>query len=211
MAVWAKKKGMYMDLERQKENFKDHIATFTDYGNIKILDFKNPSSSNYRIRFLFEEDYCRLHISGDLGELIATNYNNMVYEKFTDFVNNVGYFEGKIDCHSRSIYVYDEEQAKEDLKQLLDDYGCLDDVLNHDRYDFETDEDKLDEFFEDVLKDFSQDTGVGSKGYDAISEYVDDAWEFVSDLGRKETGILELYMLAFKLAQEQLAKKGNEL
>lgn len=211
MAVWAKKKGMYMDLERQKENFKDHIATFTDYGNIKILDFKNPSSFNYRIRFLFEEDYCRLHISGDLGELIATNYNNMVYEKFTDFVNNVGYFEGKIDCHNRSIYVYDEEQAKEDLKQLLDDYGCLDDVLNHDRYDFETDEDKLDEFFEDVLEDFSQDTGVGSKGYDAISEYFDDAWEFVSDLGRKETGILELYMLAFKLAQEQLAKKGNEL
>lgn len=29
-----------MDLEKQKEHFKEHIATFTDYGNIKILDFK---------------------------------------------------------------------------------------------------------------------------------------------------------------------------
>ena len=47
---------MVMNLERQKECFKNHIAIFTDYGNIKILDFKNPNSSNYRIRFLFEEE-----------------------------------------------------------------------------------------------------------------------------------------------------------
>jgi len=84
-----------IDLERQKDNFKNHIARLTDYGNIKILDFKNPESSAYRIRFLFEEDYYRLHISGDLGELIATNYNNMTFEGFSDFVNDVGYFEGK--------------------------------------------------------------------------------------------------------------------
>ena len=57
-----------MKIEKQKENFKNHIATFTDYGNIKIVDFKEPETSYYRIRFLFEEDYCRLHISGDLGE-----------------------------------------------------------------------------------------------------------------------------------------------
>ena len=80
-----------MNLEKQKEHFKNHIATFTDYGNIKILDFKAPNTSTYRIRFLFEEDYCRLHISGDLGELIASNYYNMTYEKFSDYVNDTGY------------------------------------------------------------------------------------------------------------------------
>lgn len=197
-----------INLEKQKENFKNHIATFTDYGNIKILDFQEPGTSHYRIRFLFEEDYCRLHISGDLGELIATNYNNMTYEKFSDFVNNIGYFEEKIDCHSRKIYVYDEKDARNDIKELLEEYDCLDDVLNHNRYDWETDEDKLNEFFEAVFEDFSRDKGIGSKGYDALSEYMDDVWEFVSDIGKRETGILELYMLAFKLAQEQL--KGSE-
>lgn len=134
-----------MDLEKQKEHFKEHIATFTDYGNIKILDFKKPNSLEYRIRFLFEEDYCRLHISGDLGELIATNYNNMTYEKFSDFVNDVGYFEQKIDCHNRPIYTYDEELAREELLEMA----------------------------------------------------------------KKETGILELYMLAFKLAKEQLDSQLN--
>ena len=27
-----------MDIEHANEDFKNHIATFTDYGNIKILD-----------------------------------------------------------------------------------------------------------------------------------------------------------------------------
>ena len=29
-----------IDLDKQKEHFKNHEAKFTDYGNIKILDFK---------------------------------------------------------------------------------------------------------------------------------------------------------------------------
>lgn len=45
-----------MNLEKQKENFKNHRAIFKDLGNIKILDFKKPNSTEYRIRFLFEED-----------------------------------------------------------------------------------------------------------------------------------------------------------
>lgn len=200
-----------MYLERQKENFKNHVAKLTDYGNIKILDFKDPNSSHYRIRFLFEEDYCRLHISGDLGELIATNYNNMTYEKFSDFVNDIGYFEGKIDCNSRKIYVFDEKKARKDIKEFLEKYDLLDDVLEHDRYDWETDDDKLEEFFESVLEDFSEDNGIGSKGYDALSEYFEDVWEFVGDIGKENTGIIDLYMMAFKLAQEQLEEEKQEV
>lgn len=198
-----------MDLEKQKENFKNHIATFTDYGNIKIVDFKAPETSHYRIRFLFEEDYCRLHISGDLGELIATNYKNMTFDKFSDFVNNTGYFEQKIDCHSRDIYVYDEDLAKEQLYKRLEEYDMLEEIYNHDRYDFETDEDKLNEFYEDVFEDFTDTKGIGSKGFDALYEKFEEPWEFADDLGKKETGILELYMLAFKLAKEQLDATEN--
>lgn len=193
-----------MNIEKQKENFKNHVATFTDYGNIKIVDFKAPETSHYRIRFLFEEDYCRLHISGDLGELIATNYNNMTFDKFSDFVNNTGYFEQKIDCHSRDIYVYDEDLAKEQLYKILEEYDMLEEIYNHDRYDFETDEDKLNEFYDDVFEDFTDEKGIGSKGFDALYEKFEEPWEFADGLGKKETGILELYMLAFKLAKEQL-------
>lgn len=84
----------------------------------------------------------------------------------------------------------------------------MEEVLQHDRYEWETDEEKLEEFYEAVLEDFSEDTGVGSKGYDVLSEYFSDAWEFAKDIGKRPTGILDLYMLAFRLATEQLKEKG---
>lgn len=191
-----------INLERQKKNFENHIATFTDYGNIKILDFKNPGSNNYRIRFLFEEDYYRLHISGDLGELIACNCSNMVFEKFEhDFSNNVGYFAEKIDCMSRSMYYYDEEQAKKDILEYIETNGDLEEMR-----DGNVD---IDFWINDVMEDFSQEFGIGSKGYDALSEYIFDAQECVADFGKISTGILDLYMLAFKLAIKQLKEKTD--
>ena len=196
-----------MDLERQMKNFKNHVATFTDYGNIKILDFVNPDSSHYRIRFLFEEDYCRLHISGDLGELIATNYYNMTFDKFTDFVNDVGYFKEKIDCCSRAIYWYDEKTAREDLAEHIEEYGLLDYV---DMYSWKSDEEKLEDTLDDILSDFSDATGIGYRGYEVLSELDCDAWEWAYDIGKKSTGILDLYMLAFKLAMEQLKERSSD-
>lgn len=189
-----------MDLKKQEENFKYHKATFTDYGNIKILDFKNPESSQYRIRFLFEEDYCRLHISGDLGELIATNYNNMTYEKFSDFVDNIGYFKEKIDCHNRAIYRYDEEKARKDIKEYMEEFGVEKDDFSDGFLLYDTDDEAID----DILEDFDDERGMGSKGYDVFSHGFSDAWEFAGDIGKESTGILDLYMLAFKLATKKL-------
>lgn len=196
-----------MNLERHKENFKNHIAKFTDYGNIKILDFKNPNSSDYRIRFLFEEDYCRLHISGDLGELIATNYNNMVFGKFKDFVNDVGYFEQKIDCHNRAIYMYDEDLAREQLKNRIEEYGWIYDIKEPFMC-LGSDDDIIEDFLNEVFERFSDSNGIDSNAYDELSKLDSDAYEWAYELGKKETGILELYMLAFKLAMEQIENQN---
>lgn len=194
-----------MDLEKQKEHFKNHKAVFTDYGNIKILDFKNPDSSHYRIRFLFEEDYCRLHISGDLGELTATNYSNMTYGKFSDFVNNVDYFKEKIDCNNRKLYVYDENQAREELLEMAEEHDWL---LFSDKYSYEGDDkERLSNIIDDILYDFDPDRGIGSKGYEELDDLECDAFEFAGHIGKQETGILDLYMLAFKLAKKQLDKQ----
>lgn len=192
-----------LDIEKQKEHFKNHIAEVTDYGKVKILDFKNPQSSNYRIRFLFEEDYCKLHISGDLGELDATNYNNMTFEGFKCFTNNIGYFEEKIDCHSRHIYRYNEDVAREELKKIVEenDYG---DSIYRDKTWCKSEEEAIEEFLDDALEDFDEDMGIGPKGYDVADEYICDFWEDAPDMGKESTGILELYMLAFKLAMEQI-------
>lgn len=193
---------MMMNIEKQKENFKNHVATFTDYGNIKILDFKEPGSPHYRIRFLFEEDYYRLHISGDLGQLVATNYNNMCYEHFSNFVHNTGYFQQKIDCHDREIYEYDYDKSKQELQKLFEDYEVTSE------YDWQTDEEYREDKIDEILEDLSTDSGLGSKAYDILSEIDANCWEYIGDIGKVETGILGLYMLAFELAQEQLKSQS---
>lgn len=193
-----------MDIEKQKEYFKNHIATFSDYGNIKIIDFANPESCHYRIRFIFEEDFYRLHISGDLGELIASNYNNMCYRSFSeDFVHNIDYFMAKVNCHNRPFYEYDYEKAKEDLNKRFENYDF---IL---KFDFETEEELKEEKIDEILKDFDWRTGLGSKAYDILSEIDEDCFEWIDLIGRVETDILEIYMLAFELAQEQLTSQGG--
>ena len=197
---------MITDWEYQKKQFSEHVATFTDYGNIKILDFKNPGSSHYRIRFMFEEDFYRLHISGDLGDLIASNYKNMNYEDFaSDFVNNPYYFEEKIDCHSRPLYEFDEEVARNKLTEMAREYDWIDVPEDDEEYQLE-----LDDLLDEILTDFNDDTGISLEGYRRLNRLDEDAFEYAGRLGKNPTGIIELYMLAFKLAQEQLKEKEGD-
>ena len=191
------------NIESQKVRFKDHIATFTDYGNIKILDFKKPESCEYRIRFMFEEDYCRLHITGDLGDLIASNYNNMTYDKFSDFVDNAGYFEEKIDCMSRSVYFYDTDKAITDLKNLIEEYQIADELMEN------TFHDSIERVIDEVLENFDISRGVSEKGYEIMDKCICDFWEEARYIGRERTGIIELYLLAFKLATQQLKENSQ--
>lgn len=199
-----------IDIEEQKKRFKDHVAKFTDYGNIKILDFQRPGSSEYRIRFLFQEDFYRLHISGDLGELTASNYHNMNYEDFgPDFGKNPYYFEEKIDCHERPIYVYDEDKARKYIEEMFEEHELSIPL----RYSFCPDDDAeaFEDFIDDVLEDFDDDKGISPEGYRVLSEVDSDAWEYAAKIGRERTGIIELYLLAFTLAQEDLKRQESEV
>lgn len=194
-----------MDLELLKEKFKYHVATFQDLGDIKILDFQRYRSNEYRIRFLFEEDHYRLHITGDLGELIAFNINNMRYETFGDFVHDPGYFKQKICCMSRDMYEYDIDKARKDLIEELDWY----DWAEENKYSSWSLEERRDYEIDCILEDFFSRTGLGSKAYDKLSEIDPDCWEWIGYIGREDTGIIELYLYAFELAQKQLAESKN--
>jgi len=191
-----------MNFEYQKEMFKNHIATLTQLDNITILDFKEPNTSHYQIRFLFENDLYKLHISGDLGELTATNRSNMTYERFHDFVRSPGYFKEKIDCCSRKLDVWDEDLARDELKKQ---------IIANDKIDAEDDEEfeeKLEEIFDDIFEDFSNSSGLSPHGYAALCNLFEDAWEWSDDLGKKSSGIIELYLLAFDLATTQLKDRN---
>ena len=200
-----------VNLEYQKKYFENHQAKLYDYGNIKVLDFKNPKSNVYRIRFIFEEDYCRLHISGDLGELIACNYYNMTFDKFYDFVDNVGYFEGKIECHSRKLYYYDEDRAREELRKYLYDNELVEEIVEDSSHIYEESEEEIiNEFVDDVMESFDNEHGISVEGCELVANYFGDAYEDCYYFGKERTGIIELYLFAFRLAMKQLKENGYD-
>lgn len=75
---------------------------------------------------------------------------------------------------------------------------------------FNGDECQVDEFIDDSLVDFDDEYGISDAGYDVLKDYYPEVWEEVADFGKISTGILDLYMLAFKLAMKQLRER-NEL
>lgn len=191
------------DTVKWKDILKDHVATFNDYGNIKIIDFKKPESNEYRIRFIFEDDYYRLHISGDIGELIAINYYNMTYKDFIkNFVNDSYYFEEKIQCMNHDIYFYDEDKAKKDILDLFKN-----EFKNDNEFEF------LKQFgyfdvesaFDHLLSDFEEDRGLTQSAFRDLQEWLGcDYYDIPKDIGRIRTNVLDVYLLAFQLAYEQI-------
>ena len=57
--------------------FKDHIASREDYGPLSIITYQKPNDGMYGLRFIFDNDWSTLTITGDSLNAIFTNCNNM--------------------------------------------------------------------------------------------------------------------------------------
>ena len=197
-----------MNLELQKKEFTDHVATLKDYGDIKVLDFQKPESNYYRIRFIFEEDHDRVHISGDLGELIAYNHAGLTFRRFIDYCyRHRVWFKSKVLCSSRPLQRYDRELAEKQLKQKLKDRLLFDEVL---AYFGDLDYEVVTVFFiGEALVDFSEGGGIGEDGKRLLSNIDSTGFWPIDEIGLDEgPDIVDLYLLAFKLAFRQLQEKG---
>lgn len=168
--------------------FKDHVATFKDYGDIKILDFKKPGSIRYHVRFLFDESVGYVHIDGDFGFLTAVQRGCMTYDNFSSY-SSPEYFEEKVVSHDRTFYEYDEDLARKELKEWIGDQNWPE---------------QIEEAIDEIMEDFDDETGISQDGWDRMVDIDPDAWEIARDIGKKRTGIVELYLLAFNLAKKQI-------
>ena len=186
--------------------FKDHVATLKDYGEIKILDFKKPESQCYHIRFTFDESCGYMHIDGDLGFLTAVRRSGMTYKSFMAYVNSPTYFEEKVVCHSRPFYEFDYDDARKEIKEYLKEQGYDPETT----FDFEDKEELFDEKIDIIMTDFDDERGLSPEGWNELCEIVSDAWEVAGDFGKKRTGIVELYLLAFSLAKAQIEGREKE-
>lgn len=197
-----------MDLELQKEMFADHIATLRDYGDIKIVDFQKPESNYYRIRFIFEDDHDRVHISGDLGELIAYNYAGLNFRNFIDYCRrDCIFFKVRVKCSSNPLYTYDRELAEKQLLQKTKDNYTLDRIADY--FDVCEPEEAVEPFIEKVLDGFSDTDGICEIGERMLLNIDYSAFDPIDEIGLEEgPDVFDVYLLAFKLAFRQLQEKG---
>lgn len=197
-----------MNLELQKEMFADHIATLKDYGDIKVLDFQKPESNYYRIRFMFEEDHDRVHISGDLGELIAYDCAGLNFRSFIDYCRRGPFwFKVHVRCSSHPLYTYDRELAKKQLIEKLKEKYLFNEVRDY--LGVSKGEDALKPFLDSVLYGFSDTEGICEKGEVTLINIDYSAFDPIDEIGLEEgPDIVDLYLLAFKLAYRQLQEKG---
>lgn len=57
--------------------FKDHVASREDHGPLSIITYQKPNDGMYGLRFIFDNDWSTLTITGDSLNAIFTNCNNM--------------------------------------------------------------------------------------------------------------------------------------
>ena len=123
----------------------------------------------------------------------------MCFAEFADFLGNPEYFSEKIDCMSRRQYVYEDEKARQELLERIEREEIEDQIMS-------SGYDSVDEFIDDVMWDF-EDTGIGYGGIEKIDNVFRDSFEWVGDLGKESTGIIELYLMAFDLAMKNLKSR----
>ena len=197
-----------MNLELQKEMFADHVATLRDYGDIKIVDFQKPESNYYRIRFIFEDDHDRVHISGDLGEMIAYSYAGLNFRNFIDWCRRDSiFFKLKVKCSSHPLYIYNRELAEKQLLQKTKDNYTLDRIADY--FEVCEPEDAIEPFIEKVLDGFSDTEGICEIGERMLLNIDYSAFDPIDEIGLEEgPDVFDVYLLAFKLAYSQLKEKG---
>ena len=99
--------------------FNKHIAKKIELDDITIIDYHSPEYNlMHNLRYIFDKKNSSLAITGDFGELVAVNFNNMGnWEDFyKDFTNNPGYFLSKKSKHLVVIFLF---MMKRKLKKLF--------------------------------------------------------------------------------------------
>jgi hypothetical protein len=175
--------------------FKDHIATLTEYGDLKVLDWKEPGTIIYYIRYVF--DGSRMYITGDLGEAVFCLTWKADIHSFNGL--SLGYFHEKLSAYHEDKYDFDSDKAVKRLREWLNDLKDN---------EVEYDHDEMKELFEEAR-------GCGEEWEwievihnhdDFISKLEPDYWEWFYNIGREYPARFISYLIGLQMASEQLSE-----
>jgi len=194
--------------------FEDNTAEYRKINeNFDVLDFRRPNSALYSFRMVFDREHGNAaYISGDLGEAVIYPTCECTLEGFAKCFTkrredgtldiNEQYFKERIRaCNPNyGIYTYEVDDVKADLRDQFDKYGAAP-LWN----EFE------EEYFDALYADVKVFPTFGVVFSDRAKEFlryrVGMETEDFRDLGKRTNQYVVLWLVAIRLAYEQLEAK----
>lgn len=182
-----------------KNWFENHKANLTTYDDVSILDWKEEGTSVYSVRYIFAGS--KLYISGDIGNAIFDLTWKSTPDSFEDI--NLGYLLGKLSCHSRERWHFDEKKAKTDLHDW------------HEEMTYDAEEKSLkeaNEIYSAMNQIIDSVSSPKELEMELFNYYMDNSFYYfdgedfsiLSDFGKKLPMCFVAYLLGIKLANKQL-------
>lgn len=202
------------------EKFKNNVATYRRGEQLDILDFQIPGKIEYYLRMVFDHENSHtsaVYISGDLGEAVVYPTCTPTLEGMANCFTcrrqngtidiNESYFIEKIKTAS-NIYTFDADDFKADLRQVCKDR------FGEDAKECE----ELEEFIEEEIDDFcahgvtfsSDGVTIEHDAQERLEEIIPDCEYELYDCGRRVHPRIVLWLVALRLAWEQVKKQGEE-
>lgn len=114
--------------------FKDHVANREDHGPLSVITYQKPNDSMYGLRFIFDNDWSTLTITGDSLNAIFTNCNNMgspdrLYQTVFEARKHICHY-GNYELSYDISYLADKSQTKIAYTDINDiDYYTIKDHI----------------------------------------------------------------------------------
>lgn len=186
----------------KKRNMKAKLLLNTD--RYTAIDWRRADGSgDYYCNFIIDKKRGSLIISGDLGDCIATWYNENSVHKIASYVNSVDYFIGKFQCASDK-YDCDEDDVADEIKERIKERYDGDELPE----DFEDDWDDFESSITDSIHhdEFIPDTEQS----DFLEEYLgDDWWDGLDHVGQTIDIRVYLWVVGLQMAVDQLTERGE--
>lgn len=175
--------------------FKNHRATLTKHGDLKILDWRNPEKVFYYCRYVFDGN--RLYISGDMGDAVFCLTWKADIHSFNDIHQE--YFHEKLSAFSGPEYDFDENKAINRLKEEIKEHELRGQELGLFN--------KLIEEIKGCCSTTDNWRYIVEENWKQISSYNQDIEEWIFDIGNIVPRRIQGYLIGLKMASEQLKQK----
>ncbi|MBC9783514.1 hypothetical protein H1S01_03180 [Heliobacterium chlorum] len=178
--------------------FRDHQATLTEHGDLKVLEWRRLGTSSYYVRYVFDRNM--MYVSGDLGSAVFWFTEHA--DVHTQATYSLSYFEGKMVAFSDDRRDFNENKAVKRLREWLNDIKQAGKEYDHD---------DMQQLFEDARRCSHRSHWDALAWNHSILSELDDCYhEWFFRAGDEMPWRIIAYLIGLKMASEQLKVKQAE-